>query len=167
MQGKKRARTAKSSVQKPTAAQDAGASGTGEGSSNWLSRWRQKQDIRKSSPCRRPFGHSGTDRRRQGGIQWHHCCEVRHGAGHRQRKIGGQHRSQRHCQFCKKQRARSFDRGRFSFAPAAGHVGVFVLFHSVFRHHAGIRADHLHRRGPGHPGSRNRLQEAIQEPTPF
>ena len=48
MQGKKRARTAKSSVQKPTAAQDAGTSGTGEGGSNWLSRWRQKQDIQKS-----------------------------------------------------------------------------------------------------------------------
>ena len=43
MQGKKGARTAKSSAQKPTAAQDAGASGTGEGGSNWLSRWRQKQ----------------------------------------------------------------------------------------------------------------------------
>ena len=48
MQGKKGARTAKSSAQKPTAAQDAGASGTGEGGSNWLSRWRQKQDIQKS-----------------------------------------------------------------------------------------------------------------------
>lgn len=48
MQGKKGARTAKSSVQEPTAAQDAGASCTGEGGSNWLSRWRQKQDIQKS-----------------------------------------------------------------------------------------------------------------------
>ena len=48
MQGKKGAKTAKSSVQKPTSAQDAGASGTGEGGSNWLSRWRQKQDIQKS-----------------------------------------------------------------------------------------------------------------------
>ena len=48
MQGKKGARTAKSSVQKPPAAQDAGASCTGEGGSNWLSRWRQKQDIQKS-----------------------------------------------------------------------------------------------------------------------
>ena len=48
MQGKKGARNAKSSVQKPTAAQDTGASGTGEGGSNWLSRWRQKQDIRQS-----------------------------------------------------------------------------------------------------------------------
>ena len=48
MKGKKSARTAKSSVQKPTSAQDAGASGTGEGGSNWLSRWRQKQDIRQS-----------------------------------------------------------------------------------------------------------------------
>ena len=64
------------------------------------------------------------------------------------------------CQFCKKQRTRSFDRGRFSFALAAGHVSLFVLFYSVLRHHAGIRADHLYRRGPGHPGSRNRLQEA-------
>ena len=65
--------------------------------------------------CRRPFGHSGADRRRQSGIQWHHCCEVWHGTGHRQRKIGGQYRSQRHCQFCKKQRARSLI------------VGVFLL----------------------------------------
>ena len=48
MQGKKRARTAKSSVQKPPAAQDAGASGIGEGSSNWLSRWKLRQEIRKS-----------------------------------------------------------------------------------------------------------------------
>ena len=56
-QGKKGARTAKSSVQKPTAAQDAGASGTGEGSSNWLSRWRQKQDIRQSYYA---AAHSGT-----------------------------------------------------------------------------------------------------------
>ena len=48
MQSKKGAKTAKSSLQKPTAAQDAGTSGTGEGGSNWLSRWRQKQDIQKS-----------------------------------------------------------------------------------------------------------------------
>ena len=48
MQGKKGAKTAKSSLQKPTAAQDADASCTGEGGSNWLSRWRQKQDIQKS-----------------------------------------------------------------------------------------------------------------------
>ena len=48
MQGKKGSKTAKSSASEPTAAQDAGASGTGEGSSNWLSRWRQKQDIRQN-----------------------------------------------------------------------------------------------------------------------
>ena len=47
MQGKKGAKTAKSSLQKPTAAQDVGTSSTGEGGSNWLSRWRQKQEIRK------------------------------------------------------------------------------------------------------------------------
>ena len=48
MQGKKGSKTAKSSATEPTAAQDAGASCTGEGGSNWLSRWRQKQDVRKS-----------------------------------------------------------------------------------------------------------------------
>ena len=48
MQGKKGAKIAKSSPQKPTAAQDAGASGTSEGGSNWLSRWKQRQEIRKS-----------------------------------------------------------------------------------------------------------------------
>ena len=64
MQGKKRARTAKSSVQKPPAAQDAGASGTGEGSSNWLSRWRQKQDIQKSY---RAAARSGTAAQTAGG----------------------------------------------------------------------------------------------------
>ena len=48
MQSKKGAKTAKSSLQKPTAAQDAGTSGTGEGGSNWLSRWKQRQEIHKS-----------------------------------------------------------------------------------------------------------------------
>ena len=48
MQGKKGAKIAKSSPQEPTAAQNASTSGTGEGGSNWLSRWRQKQDIQKS-----------------------------------------------------------------------------------------------------------------------
>ena len=47
MQGEKGTKTAKS-AHEPTAAQDAGASCTGEGGSNWLSRWRQKQDIQKS-----------------------------------------------------------------------------------------------------------------------
>ena len=48
MQGKKGTKTAKSSAREPTAPQDAGASSTSEGGSNWLSRWRQKQDIQKS-----------------------------------------------------------------------------------------------------------------------
>ena len=64
MQGKKRARTAKSSVLKPPAAQDAGASGTGEGSSNWLSRWKQRQEIRKSHYA---TAHSGTAAQTAGG----------------------------------------------------------------------------------------------------
>ena len=64
MQGKKGARTTKSFPQKPTAAQDAGASGTGEGGSNWLSRWRQKQDIRQSYYA---AAHSGTAAQTAGG----------------------------------------------------------------------------------------------------
>ena len=48
MQGKKGIKTAKSSAREPTAAQDAGASGTGEGGSNWLSRWKQRQEIHRS-----------------------------------------------------------------------------------------------------------------------
>ena len=64
MQGKKGAKTAQSSPQKPTAAQDAGASGTGEGGSNWLSRWRQKQDIRQSYYA---AAHSGTAAQTTGG----------------------------------------------------------------------------------------------------
>ena len=64
MQGKKGAKIAKSSPQKPTAAQDAGASCTGEGGSNWLSRWRQKQDIRQSYYA---AAHSGTAAQTAGG----------------------------------------------------------------------------------------------------
>ena len=64
MQGKKGAKTAQSSPQKPTAAQDAGASGTGEGGSNWLSRWRQKQDIWQSYYA---AAHSGTAAQTAGG----------------------------------------------------------------------------------------------------
>ena len=48
MHGKKGTKTAKSSAREPTAAQDAGASSTGEGGSNWLSRWKQRQEIHKS-----------------------------------------------------------------------------------------------------------------------
>ena len=48
MQGKKGTKTARSSAQKTTSAQDAGASGTSEGGSNWLSRWKQRQEIHKS-----------------------------------------------------------------------------------------------------------------------
>lgn len=50
MQGKKNSKTAKSSAQEPTASQNAGDSGIGtrEGGSNWLSRWRQKHDIRQN-----------------------------------------------------------------------------------------------------------------------
>ena len=64
MQGKKSVRNAKSSPQKLTAAQDADASCTGEGGFNWLSRWRQKQDIRQSYYA---AAHSGTAAQTAGG----------------------------------------------------------------------------------------------------
>ena len=47
IQGKKGSKNAKSSAQEPTKPQNAGDSGNGEGCSNWLSRWRQKHDIRQ------------------------------------------------------------------------------------------------------------------------
>ena len=64
MQDKKGTKTAKFSAREPTAAQDAGASRTSEGGSNWLSRWRQKQDIQKS--CR-AAARSGTAAQTAGG----------------------------------------------------------------------------------------------------
>lgn len=64
MQDKKGTKTAKSSASEPTAAQDAGASRTSEGGSNWLSRWRQKQDIRQSYYA---AAHSGTAAQTAGG----------------------------------------------------------------------------------------------------
>ena len=64
MQGKKGSKTARSSAQEPTAAQDAGASGTGEGGSNWLSRWKQRQEIHKSYYA---AAHSGTAAQTAGG----------------------------------------------------------------------------------------------------
>ena len=64
MQGKKGAKTAKSFPQKPTTAQDAGASCTGKGGSNGLSRWKQRQEIRKSHYA---AAHSGTAVQTAGG----------------------------------------------------------------------------------------------------
>ena len=64
MQGKKGSKTAKSSASEPTAAQDAGSSGTGEGGSNWLSRWKQRQEIHKSYYA---AAHSGTAAQTAGG----------------------------------------------------------------------------------------------------
>ena len=64
MQDKKGTKTAKFSARKPTAAQDAGASRTSEGGSNWLSRWKQRQEIRKSHYA---AAHSGTAAQTAGG----------------------------------------------------------------------------------------------------
>ena len=64
MQDKKGTKTAKFSAREPTSAQDAGASRTSEGGSNWLSRWRQKQDIQKSY---RAAARSGTAAQTAGG----------------------------------------------------------------------------------------------------
>ena len=52
MQAKKKARTTKSSTRQPDKAQNAGDSNiphgdSNEGGSNWLSRWKQRQEIRK------------------------------------------------------------------------------------------------------------------------
>ena len=65
MQGKKGTKTAKSSASEPTAAQDAGASGTGEGGSNWLSRWRAEN--RTSGRATMPPPGRGTAAQTAGG----------------------------------------------------------------------------------------------------
>ena len=64
MQGKRGAKTAKSSPQEPTTAQNAGVPSTGEGGSNWLSRWKQRQEIHKSYYA---AAHSGTAAQTAGG----------------------------------------------------------------------------------------------------
>ena len=64
MQGKKGTKTAKSAPQRQAGAQDAGASGTGENGSNWLSRWKQRQEIHKSYYA---AAHSGTAAQTAGG----------------------------------------------------------------------------------------------------
>ena len=78
---KKGSKTARSSASKPTAAQDAGASGTGEGGSNWLSPVAAETGHPAELLCRRPVGHGGAERRRQGDIQRRICCPVRRGTG--------------------------------------------------------------------------------------
>ena len=160
MQGKKGARTAKSSAQKPTAAQDAGASGTGEGGSNWLSRWRQKHDIWQSYYA---AARSGTAAQTAGGKASSNGASAARSGVEQAVEKG-------------KTAVSTAVKGLMNAAKSNAHVlvivGVFLLLILMVmsgfsscgilfsRRHAGVRADHLHRRGSGHPGSRNRLQEA-------
>ena len=110
--------------------------------------------------CRRPVGHGGADRRRQGGIQRCICRPVQRGTGGGERQNCRQHRRKRADECRQGQRTRSGDRGRFSFAHPHGHVWFFLLRHPLFGRHTGVRADHVLRRGQGHPGRRAGLQEA-------
>ena len=69
LQAKKKLRATKSSAHEPDKVQNAGEanvihSDSGEGGSNWLSRWRQKQDIRQSYYA---AAHSGTAAQTAGG----------------------------------------------------------------------------------------------------
>ena len=146
MQGKKGTKTAKSSAREPTAPQDAGASCTGEGGSNWLSRWRQKQDIRQSYYA---AARSGTAAQTAGGKAASNGASAAR-SGMEQAVEKG------------KTAVSTAVKGLVNAAKgnAYGDVWLFLLWHPLFRRHAGIRADHLHRRGSGHPGRRTGLQEA-------
>ena len=161
MQGKKGTKTAKSSAQEPTAAQDAGsASGPCEGGSNWLSRWRQKQDIQTELLCRRPVG---AQRRRPQAVKRHPMAAMLQSpawsrSSTKEDRWSAPQSTALHDRR-KEQRARSFDRGRFSLLLLHGHVRFFLLFHPLFWHHAGIRADHVLCRGPGYSWCRTGLQE--------
>ena len=159
MQGKKGSKTARSSASEPTAAQDAGASSTSEGGSNWLSRWRQKQDIRQSYYA---AARSGTAAQTAGGkaasngasaarSSMEQAVEKGKTAVSTAVKGAGECRQE--------QRTRSGNRGRFYFAHPHGDVRLLVLRHPLFRRHTGVRADHVLRRGPGHPGCRTGLQK--------
>ena len=64
--------------------------------------------------CRRPFGHGGADRRRQGGIQRCICRPVQRGTGGGERQNCRQHRRKGADECRQRQRTRSGDRGRFS-----------------------------------------------------
>ena len=82
MQAKKKARTTKSSTRQPDKTQNAGDSSffhgeASEGSSNWLSRWRQKQDIRKGYYAAARSG--GTRRRPQAVKKLHPAAHLQHG----------------------------------------------------------------------------------------
>ena len=159
MQGKKGAKTAKSSVQKPPAAQDASASGTGEGSSNWLSRWKQRQEIRKSHYA---TAHSGTAAQTAGGKAVSNGTTAAK-SGMEQVIDKG------------KSVVSTAVNGTANFAKSNAHVllivGVFLLllllvmsaFSSCSILFSGTTQVSgqtiLHRRDRGHPGSRNRLQK--------
>ncbi len=160
MQGNKGTKTAKSSASEPTAAQDAGASGTGEGGSNWLSRWKQRQEIHKSYYA---AARSGTAAQTAGGkAASNGASAARSGVEQavEKGKTAVSTAVKGLANTAKSKRTRSGDRGRFSFAHPHGHVRLFLLWHPLFWRHAGVRADHVLCRGPGHPGCRTGLQEA-------
>ena len=82
MQAKKKARTTKSSTRQPDKTQNAGDSSffhgeASEGSSNWLSRWRQKQDIRKGYYALP--GRAARRRRPQAVKKLHPAAHLQHG----------------------------------------------------------------------------------------
>ncbi len=164
VQGKKNSKTAKSSAQEPTASQNAGASGIGtrEGGSNWLSRWRQKHDIRQSYYAAARSG--GTAAQTVGGKK-----AVSDGASAARSGVE---------QVVDKGKSvvSTAVNGLMNAAKSNAHVlvivGVFVLLilhgdvwffllrHPLFGQYPGIRADDLFCRGQGHPGCRTGLQEA-------
>jgi len=160
MQGKKGSKTAKSSASEPTAAQDAGASGTSEGGSNWLSRWKQRQEIHKSYYA---AARSGTAAQTAGGKTASNGASaaksgieqvIDKGKSVVSTAVNGI------ADFAKNNAHVLVIVGVFSFAHSYGDVGLFLLRNPLFRRHTGVRADHVFCRGPGHPGRRAGLQEA-------
>ena len=149
MQAKKKARTTKSSTRQPDKAQNAGDSNiphgdSNEGGSNWLSRWKQRQEIRKGYYA---AARSGTAAQTAGGKAASNgaciCRPVQHGTGGRKGQNCRQHCRERAGECRQEQRTRFGDRGRFSFAHSYGDVGLLVLRYPLFGRHTGVRADHV------------------------
>ena len=150
MQGKKNTRTTKATPQEPTAAQNAGDSGISEGGSNWLSRWKQRQEIRKGYYATARSGSTaaqtaGGKKAASGGtaaVQSGVEQVVDKGKSAVSAAVNGLMTA------AKKQRSHSGNRGRFFFCSCFSSCPVFSSCSIIFSGTTlGRRADHLHRRG--------------------
>ena len=151
-------------MQEPTATQDAGASSTGEGGSNWLSRWKQRQEIHRSYYA---AARSGTAAQPQAAKR-HPTVHLPPGPAWnkpwRKEQNRRQHPAVKRLMNAAKSNAHVLVIvGVFFLLILMVMSGFFLLRHPLFRRHTGVRADHVLCRGPGTSGRRTGLQELEKE----